>query len=95
LHLYVGYVAGRPVAAAELCLAGDVAGLYGVCTLEAERGRGFATALLARLLADTRDAGMRLATLQASAQGRPVYERLGFRPVGRYTEYKPRPGQGG
>ena len=27
---------------------------------------------------------------QASAQGRPIYARLGFEPVGQYTEYQPR-----
>jgi GNAT superfamily N-acetyltransferase len=89
LRLYVGYLGTRPVAAAEVCLAGGVAGLYSVCTLEAERRRGFGTALTARPLLDARDEGVPTAILQASAQGQPVYQRLGFRPVGQYVEYKP------
>ncbi|HEY3081689.1 MAG TPA: hypothetical protein VGM69_17495 [Chloroflexota bacterium] len=52
---------------------------------------GFATdtLLTARPLLDAREEGVPLATLQASAQGQPIYQRLGFRPVGRYVEYKP------
>jgi predicted acetyltransferase len=90
LRLYVGYLGARPVAAAEVCIAGGVAGVYSVCTLESERRRGFGTALTARPLLDARDEGVPMAILQASAQGQPVYRRLGFRPVGQYVEYKPR-----
>jgi len=88
-HLYVGYLAERPVAAAELCLSAPIAGVYGVCTLAAVRGRGVASALVAQVLLDARTAGAAVATLQASAQGQSVYQRLGFRALGQYTEFKP------
>jgi GNAT superfamily N-acetyltransferase len=88
LQFYVGYLEERPVAAAEVCLTGPVAGLYGVCTLASERRRGFGTALVARPLLEARAAGAQVATLQASAQGQPVYARLGFRPLGEYREYQ-------
>jgi GNAT superfamily N-acetyltransferase len=89
IRLYVGRLGGRPVAAAELCLAADAAGLYSVCTLESERRRGFGTAMTARPLLDARAEGVAYGVLQASDQGQRVYPRLGFRPLGRYAEYKP------
>jgi GNAT superfamily N-acetyltransferase len=91
IRLYVGRVGDRPVAAAELCVAADAAGLYSVCTLESERRRGFGSALTARPLLDARAEGIAVGVLQASEQGQRVYARLGFRPLGHYREYKPRP----
>jgi ribosomal protein S18 acetylase RimI-like enzyme len=89
IRLYVGYVGGEPVACSELCLGGGVAGLYGVSTLAAHRRRGYGNALTQAPLLDARAAGVRAAVLQASPDGEPVYARMGFRPIGRYTEYKP------
>lgn len=90
LHLYLGYLDGRPVATAELCLAGGVAGLYNIATLADQRRRGFGTALTARPLLDAREMGIRTGVLQASAEGQGVYARLGFRVTGRYLEYQRR-----
>jgi ribosomal protein S18 acetylase RimI-like enzyme len=66
---------------------GDDLGIYFVATEESHRRRGLASGLLLALLADARDAGMRTATLQASADGLGVYERLGFRRVGDMRGY--------
>src|SRR6185295_15812482 len=49
-HFYVGYLDGKPVATAEVTLAGDVAGIYGVVTLQAFRHRGIGSALTAQPL---------------------------------------------
>jgi predicted GNAT family acetyltransferase len=54
----------------------------GVATVPGHQGKGLAAAIAARLLADSRDRGIRTGTLQASAAGAPVYERLGFSDVG-------------
>jgi ribosomal protein S18 acetylase RimI-like enzyme len=89
LHLYVGYLGERPVASAELCLAGGVAGLYNICTLEAERRKGFGTALTVRPLLDAAARGVKTAVLQASVEGQRVYTRVGFRSSGHYVEYHP------
>lgn len=89
LRLYVGYLEERPVATAELCLAGGVAGLYNILTLASERRRGFGMALTARPLLDARAEGVRTAILQASEEGQRIYTRLGFRPSGQYREFKP------
>jgi GNAT superfamily N-acetyltransferase len=87
--LYVGYLAGEPVAAAELAVGGGVAGVYNVCTLEAYRRRGIGTALTLQPLLDARESGFQTSILQASAQGEGVYTRIGFEPFGAITEYKP------
>jgi GNAT superfamily N-acetyltransferase len=90
LRLYAGYVDGRAVATAEVCVAAGVAGLYGVATLAAERRRGYATAVIARALGDARDEDVRVGALQSSDDGRHVYARMGFRPHGEYVEYQVR-----
>ena len=83
----VGYDGDRPVAAAEVCLAAGVAGLFNVCTLVADRGRGHATALMRAALDVAVARGCRTAVLQASMQGERIYRRLGFRTVGEYAEH--------
>jgi GNAT superfamily N-acetyltransferase len=90
IWLYVGYLAGAPVAAAELAEGGGVVGLYDVVTLAAYRRRGFGTALCHRALLDARARGFDTAVLQAQgALGLGVYGQLGFRPFGQVVEYKP------
>lgn len=86
---YVGYLQGEPVAAAELTIGGGVAGLYGISTLASFRRRGFGSALTLQPLLDARATGIHRAVLQASADGAPVYRRLGFEAFGEITEYKP------
>lgn len=90
LRMYVGYLDGVAVAASELTVGGGVVGLYNVCTLEAYRRRGYASALTLRPLLDAREHGFRTGVLQASAGGAGVYARLGFAPFGRISEYKPK-----
>jgi ribosomal protein S18 acetylase RimI-like enzyme len=87
--LYVGYLAGEPVATAELVVGGGVAGLYNICTLEAYRRRGIGTALTLQPLLDARASGVHTAVLQAAAAGVGVYARIGFERFGGITEYKP------
>jgi GNAT superfamily N-acetyltransferase len=60
---------------------GDDLSVQYVATEERYRRRGLASRLLRAILADARDEGLRTATLQASPDGLPVYERLGFRRV--------------
>jgi hypothetical protein len=43
--------------------------------------------MTARVVTDGVSAGCDVAALQASAMGRPIYERLGFRSVVRYVAY--------
>jgi len=53
-----------------------------VATLPGWERRGYASQLSARVTEWAKDRGCRTVALDASEKGRPVYERLGFRPVG-------------
>jgi GNAT superfamily N-acetyltransferase len=82
IHSYMATVEGEPVSCAMVLSGGDDACVTAVATLPEHRGRGLASAIVERLLADARDRGMRTGTLQASKAGAPVYERLGFADLG-------------
>ena len=73
---------GRFVCVAVTLTLGDDLGIHYVATESTHRRRGLATALLSTVLDRAAADGMRTATLQASPDGRPVYLRMGFRPVG-------------
>lgn len=64
--------------ALTMTVGGDLSVQY-VATEAAHRRRGLAAGLLLAVLGDARAEGLRTATLQASADGFGVYERLGFR----------------
>jgi ribosomal protein S18 acetylase RimI-like enzyme len=88
MRLFVGTIAGEPVATAEVFLSDGVGGVYGVFTLPAYRRRGIGTAMTALAVREAFASGRRLAALQASADGRGVYERLGFRGVCEFRVHK-------
>ncbi len=73
------------VAAAQLALEAELAGVYDVVTADAERGLGLATWLCRHLLAQALREGAATAYLQVEADNlgaRRIYSRLGF--VGAY-----------
>lgn len=85
-------VAGLRHAGAFVCVALTLAveddlGIHYVATAEGHRRQGLATALVRTLLAAARADGMCTATLQASADGLPVWERLGFQTVATLRGY--------
>src|SRR5205085_1839105 len=62
---------------------GGDAGVFFVATRPAARGRGRTTRLLGHALAEARERGCDISTLQATRAGEPVYARLGYRTIGR------------
>lgn len=75
-------IGGEAVSCAVVIEGGDDACVTGVATVPGYRGKGLAAAIVARMLTEARERGMRTGTLQASAAGSPVYQRLGFSDVG-------------
>ncbi len=79
---FVGVVQGAPVATAAVFLHGDSAEIDYVATLPSARGHGLGAALTwTATLADPAATAM----LIASDDGRPVYERMGYVAVERWT----------
>jgi hypothetical protein len=85
--VYVGYVFGDPVVSGLGWRTGRTIGVYSIATIESARRRGYGASMTARAVADGVVAGCDVAALQASEMGRPIYERLGFRTVVKYTAY--------
>jgi GNAT superfamily N-acetyltransferase len=81
-RLYVARVDGNPCSSVGAFDHGDNCDISLVATLPEAGGRGLATALMVRALADARERGCATSTLVATRQGRPIYERLGYRPLG-------------
>lgn len=71
-------------------MAGPDCGIYFVATDERHRGRGLTTRLLGLALAQARERGCATSSLQASAMGFPIYERLGYRTHFRWHMYERR-----
>jgi GNAT superfamily N-acetyltransferase len=85
--VYVGYADGDPVISGLGWRTGRTLGVYSIATIESARRRGYGAAMTARAVADGVVAGCDVAALQASEMGRPIYERMGFRTVVKYTAY--------
>jgi len=88
VELYLGRVDGTPVATSLLAATGDVAGIYYVATLEPWRRRGLGELLTWAAVRGGLERGCRIASLQASRAGEPVYARMGFSTVLRYAKYR-------
>lgn len=79
LLLLLARVDGSPAATSAVYFNRDVAGLYCFTTRERMRGRGLASALVHACHAAAQARGIERALLQATASGRPVYTRAGYR----------------
>jgi GNAT superfamily N-acetyltransferase len=82
LRPWVARARGRPAASVVTLRHGAHCWVGFVASLRAVRRTGMTSALLAHALADARAAGATATSLEASPDGRPVYERLGYRALG-------------
>jgi GNAT superfamily N-acetyltransferase len=87
MRTYLALRDGRPVATSQLLMAAGVAGVYNVTCLPDARGQGIGAAVTLAALLEARQRGYRMAILQASDLGSPVYRRLGFAAYGRLNRY--------
>ncbi len=96
LRLYRAKVGGKPAATvvtidaqAEAGEGGDL-GVYCVATKRSQQGKGLMSRLLGQVLVEGRERGLVSSTLQASAQGEPVYAKLGYETRFRWHMYERR-----
>jgi predicted GNAT family acetyltransferase len=51
-------------------------------------GKGYAPALLVAALRDAKRTGQNFYFVQADSASKAIYERIGFKPAGEFTEYR-------
>lgn len=98
LQVFAAYADDQPVSAAWITYSGGdnpFAGLYGGSTLEAHRGQGHYTALIAARARAARSRGVRYLHVDASPMSRPILEKIGFTHIATTWEATYRVGDGG
>ncbi len=88
IEFYVGYVNGKPVVRGSACYFAGVAGLHALSTIAGARQKGYGSAMQGFRLKRAKELGYHIAVLQASQQGYPLYQRLGYKECGVYQEFK-------
>jgi len=87
IQLFVGYANGAPVATSAQLTLNGVVGVFFVATVPEARRRGYGAALTWAAVEGGRGEGATVSYLQATAMGRPVYERMGYRWVDDYYHW--------
>ncbi|WP_257462960.1 GNAT family N-acetyltransferase [Archangium lipolyticum] len=87
LHAVLVREGDRPLAGAVSFERGDTAGIYLVATHPAARNRGLGALVMHCLHADAAARGRTVAVLQASDMGYGLYQRLGYRDAGGWTNW--------
>jgi GNAT superfamily N-acetyltransferase len=87
-HIYLASTDGEPVACLATIDHDGNADVQLVAVLPQARGGGLAGKLLAHALADAAERGARSTTLIATKLGLPVYERAGYRALGRFQMWE-------
>ena len=89
-HLYLVRVDGEPASMVLVHDHHEDCVFWYAATVPEARGRGYVSGLLHRALSDARVRGCRTTTTEATAMGRPVYERIGYRDLGALHMYERR-----
>lgn len=90
VRLYLGRIDGKAIGTSMMFLSSGVAGLYQVEVLPEQRRQGIGTAMTIAPMEDARQLGYRIAVLQASKMGEPVYRKIGFKSYFRYNYCHPK-----
>lgn len=88
IEFYVGYVNNKPVVRGLTCYYAQVAGLHWLSTCVEERKKGYGTAMQQFRLHRAKKLGYHIAVLQASHEGYPLYQKLGYQSCETYQEFK-------
>jgi ribosomal protein S18 acetylase RimI-like enzyme len=88
---YVALVDGTPASALLVLQNEGDCYFWFVATVPESRRRGLASELARHALREARQAGCATTTLESTAMAEKTYERLGFRPFGRYRMWEWRP----
>jgi ribosomal protein S18 acetylase RimI-like enzyme len=85
---YVGYVEGKAATVTAILRQDGIAYVALVATLPEHRRHGYAEALIRHGLAEAkRDWGLERTVLHATEVGHPLYRRMGYRDVTRFSFY--------
>jgi ribosomal protein S18 acetylase RimI-like enzyme len=87
-HVYVARDAGEPVGCLLMTDQDGNSDVESVAVLPEARGRGISGKLLQHALVDAAERGNETSTLVSTALGYPIYERLGFRMLGRFAMWE-------
>ena len=85
---YVGFSDGVPVCGSCVLVDLGIAGIYEVATVPEARRRGFGTAITLAPLKDSSELGVKVGVLHSSSMGYGVYKRIGFKDIGKHSEYQ-------
>jgi hypothetical protein len=86
-QMYLGYLDGVPVSSNFLMYDEEVVGMYKTVTVPGYGRRGIGTSMVLTSLLDAWERGYKVAILQSSQMGYKVYERVGFREIGKMDWY--------
>ena len=87
-HVYVASDDDEPVGCLLMTDHEGNSDVECVAVVPEARGRGISRNLLGHALADARERGIETSTLVSTMMGYPVYEKLGYRPLGRFQMWE-------
>ena len=90
---YLGSIDGVPASTSASFISNGIVGVYNVATVPEQRGKGAGAALTWAAATAGLDAGLTTSILQASAEGMPVYSRMGYATGARYRQFEWWPSQ--
>lgn len=89
-EMHIGYIGELSVLTGILVFDANVAGIYYVATIPSQRKKGYGMAMMEHLLNRAKMEGYHMATIQASHEGKGLYEKLGFKKCCIFKEYAER-----